>query len=115
MIRFIDLGKQMGLDEVWPREFCFYTTITSHFVRLADEDIFRSWDEFEAHYNTELMEYGQVAWELDRFRALCPAWVFCKPGEMTPVCCPLCGAVNDGVLINILNPRIVSKLEGDFE
>lgn len=69
MIRFIDLGKQIGLDDEWPREFAFYDTITDRFIGHGDSQTWASWDDLtvSAKYVPEF---------LTRVKPLCPEWVF---------------------------------------
>jgi hypothetical protein len=87
MIRFIDLGKQIAVDETdpeWPRQFAFYDTVDDTFVSFDGTEVWDSWGEFESDliymaetdmrefpYRTELKKET-----LKRFRGLCPDWVF---------------------------------------
>jgi len=75
VIRFIDLGRQIGLDEEWSREFAFFDTITDTFITMDGEQVWDSWTEFkEAYAGTPWRT--RTSWTLERFRSLCPAWVF---------------------------------------
>lgn len=47
MIRFIDLGKQIGGTDDWPREFAFFNTITDRFETFGAEQVFESKKDFE--------------------------------------------------------------------
>ena len=69
MIRFIDLGKQIGLDEEWPREFCFWSTVSDRFLEFQGSQVWSSWRDFESDYD----EDDQM---LERLKGLCPEWVF---------------------------------------
>ena len=45
MIRFIDLGKQIAVDETdpaWPRQFAFYDTIQDRFISINGYMVFDS-------------------------------------------------------------------------
>jgi hypothetical protein len=72
MMRFIDLGKQIGCDEEdWPREFAFFNTVPSRFLEFKGSQTWSSWALFEIDFNEDL--------ELkNRLKRLCPEWVFQK-------------------------------------
>jgi hypothetical protein len=87
MMRFIDLGKQIAVDESdpdWDREFAFFNTINDHFLEFDDEQVWDSWEQFEK----SLMEHFQpisskqekeyVDGLMRRLKSLCPKWVFEK-------------------------------------
>lgn len=84
MIRFIDLGKQIGpggvedKDWSWPRQFCFFNTIYDNFVTLDGVQVWDSWKEFEKDYIEEFKDsdgrFGN--YNIMRFKNLCPQWVF---------------------------------------
>ena len=97
MIRFIDLGKQIAVDESdpeWHRQFAFFNTIDDHFLEFNGEQVWESWAEFSAAYQghykpdpehlarlkydpfTTNQEQEYVGREFMRFRGLCPAWAF---------------------------------------
>lgn len=45
MIRFIDIGRQLALDEQdesWPRQFAFYDTVAGRFVSINGWQVFDS-------------------------------------------------------------------------
>ncbi len=45
MIRFVDLGKQLAVDETdpaCPRQFCFFDTIPDQFIKINDSYVFDS-------------------------------------------------------------------------
>ena len=52
MIRFVDLGKQLGVLEEddpendWPRQFAFFNTIDSQFIKIAGYVVFDSLSDF---------------------------------------------------------------------
>lgn len=69
MIRFIDLGKQIGLDDEWPREFAFFDTISDTFVDIGGEQTWASWDQLVTSGD------GDSSF-LRRLKSLCPSWVF---------------------------------------
>lgn len=64
MIRFIDLrGQHTGSN------FAFWDTVRDVFVSICTEQAWDNWQDFEE------IAQGRV-YELDRFRRLCPEWVF---------------------------------------
>jgi hypothetical protein len=77
MIRFVDLGKQLGIDEEWPREFCFYNTVTSMFVDLGGSgcQVWDSWKDFEQDWMGASIDFKK-SYPFGRFVNLAPAWVF---------------------------------------
>jgi len=82
MIRFIDLGKQIGLDEDWPREFAFYNTVVDDFIKLNGTVVWNNFKEFEqdfkADFGNRYLDY------FERLKSLCPEWVFnSENGKLT--------------------------------
>lgn len=75
MIRFVNLGKQLGVDEDWPMEFAFYNTVIDRFVEYSGSQVWESWELFEKDYVVG------SAYPLDRFRRLCPDWAFVQKTE----------------------------------
>jgi hypothetical protein len=77
MLRFIDLGKQLGgIDDDSPRHFAFYNTVTDMFIDLQSQfQVWDSWEHFERQFRE--FQYGDEAL-LQRFKNLCPDWVFTK-------------------------------------
>lgn len=74
MLRFIDLGKQIAVDEndpAYPRQFAFYNTTSDCFLSANGGQVFDSWDEFLENAVTEISLDT-----IDRCRSLCPNWVF---------------------------------------
>ena len=78
MIRFIDIGKQIAVDETdpeWPRQFAFWDTIYDVFLRFDGEQVWDDWKSFErAFIAQEPFTYDKEL--LNRCRVLCPQWVF---------------------------------------
>lgn len=72
MIRFIDIGKQVGLDEEWGREFCFWNTVTDRFIEFAGHQMWRSWEDFREDYEYE----KTLPYPIERFKNVCPDWIF---------------------------------------
>jgi hypothetical protein len=74
MIRFIDLGKQIGLDEDWPREFSFYNTITDLFISFNGTEVWKCRRDLDEDMD---FEYGFRKNEdlRDRLFSLLPDWV----------------------------------------
>jgi len=72
MIRFIDLGKQIALDENdpdWPREYCFYDTCLAQFLSFGGQSIFDSLEDL-----LEQMDEEDAAY-MKRITSLIPKWV----------------------------------------
>lgn len=72
MIRFIDLGKQIALDDKdpdWNREFCFYDTCTATFLRFDGQSVFDSWEDLLEQMDDEDHAY------MKRVTSLIPSWV----------------------------------------
>jgi hypothetical protein len=72
MIRFIDLGKQIAVDEAdpeYPRQFAFFNTINDCFVHFDGFEVFDSWDDF-----IKTAEPDESF--INRVRGMCPEWVF---------------------------------------
>jgi hypothetical protein len=76
MIRFIDVGSQVGLDETWPRQFSFWDTVTDRYIELDGEQMWSTWAEFEETY----LGAASRPHNLERFKSLCPEWVFTSKG-----------------------------------
>lgn len=70
MIRFIDLGKQIGLDDEWPREFAFYNTVPDLFIQGAGSQVWDNWKDCEL----DLREDHDDAFVARCFNLL-PTWV----------------------------------------
>ena len=77
MIRFIDFGKQIAVDESdpeFPRQFAFYNTVSDQFLSANGGQVFDSWHEFEKNATGELSREM-----ISRCFGLCPDWVFGMP------------------------------------
>ena len=73
MIRFIDLrGQDTGY------RFGFYNTVTDRFVEACGEYVWDTWEEFQSLCFAHCSED-----ELERYKKLCPKWVFEKEEEYT--------------------------------
>lgn len=71
MIRFIDLGKQIGGDdEEWFRQFAFFNTISDRFLEYNHAQVWSNWEDFEKDY--KLYPDGYT---LERLKSLVPEWV----------------------------------------
>ncbi len=68
-MRFIDLGKQIGIDEEWPREFCFWNTVSDRFLEFGGYQVWTDWKDFTGDFDGD-------AGMLERLKGLCPSWVF---------------------------------------
>jgi hypothetical protein len=90
MMRFIDLGKQIAVDESdpdWNREFAFFNTINDHFLEFDDEQVWDSWESFEESVREHFRPTGSKRDKeyaedlLRRLKSLCPKWVFKEKGD----------------------------------
>ncbi len=75
MIRFVDLGRQLYVDEDdmdMPQQFCFYNTTVDQFVTVCDTQVWRTWADFEKDCALD----NEVKIDIKRFKSLCPKWVF---------------------------------------
>lgn len=78
MIRFIDLGKQLEVDESdpeAPRSFAFYDTISDTFINFNGSETFESWESLVSMFFPDEFPDDET---LERLRRLCPEWVFGK-------------------------------------
>ena len=72
MIRFVDLGKQIGGDdEDWDREFAFYNTVSDRFINFGGSQIWATVSDFESDYK----KFANNDHPLERFLSLIPDWV----------------------------------------
>lgn len=49
MVRFVDLGKQLAVDETdpeWPRQFAFFDTISDTFMEINGSQVWDTWIDF---------------------------------------------------------------------
>jgi hypothetical protein len=74
MIRFIDLGEQIGgIDDThFCRHFAWYDTVYDEFVGHDQQFVWETWKEFEeflSFYKTKIPRYSE---KLKRFRSLFP-------------------------------------------
>jgi hypothetical protein len=72
MIRFIDLGKQIALDEndpEWPREFCFYDSLEARFLSFCGQEVFDSVADVVQQLDDNDPSY------VKRITSLIPSWV----------------------------------------
>lgn len=79
MIRFIDLGKQIAVDETdpdYPRQFAFFNTIDSQFVKINGEVVFDSFGDL-----IQQIELDESVDErfCNRLMGLTPDWVRTVP------------------------------------
>lgn len=74
MIRFIDLGKQIAVDEDdpdYPRQFAFFDTIYSQFVKIEGYVVFDSYIDFA---ECCALDPGMTQDRIDRLIGLMPDW-----------------------------------------
>jgi hypothetical protein len=79
MIRFIDLGKQIAVDETdpnWPRQFAFYDTVADRFVAINGWQVFDSFGDFLSEVEQDDEITGEFATRLAR---LMPGWARMVP------------------------------------
>lgn len=74
MIRFIDLGKQIGLDNEWLREFAFFNTCSCKFEVFNDSQVWDCWQDFEDDFSIQQKITGETE-EISRYKRLCSDWV----------------------------------------
>jgi hypothetical protein len=90
MIRFIDLGKQISVDETdpeWPRQFAFYDTVHDRFISINGYMVFDSL----ADLISEIEQDYTDAEFANRLLSLLPDWV---------------------KVMRVPNPRMSIKVEG---
>ena len=63
MIRFIDI-RNLGTGS----RFSFFDTVTMNYIEIGGEQSWNNWDEF--------LEISSLSDDLERFKRLCPDWVF---------------------------------------
>jgi hypothetical protein len=79
MIRFVDLGRQLWVDENDPissRQFCFFDTVTDRFLDFDGEQVFETWRDVEEARLPDSSFSGVDTTLLERCKGLCPPWVF---------------------------------------
>jgi hypothetical protein len=80
MIRFVDLGKQLGLDAEWPRQFCFFDTIYSSFLSFDGEEVWENWEDCETAIREESKNSSADLNNLEpyiaRLKSLTQKWAF---------------------------------------
>ena len=71
MIRFIDLGKQIGGDdETWFREFAFYNTVSDRFIEYGGTQVWGCIEDFENDWK----QFDRGEFPFERFKSLIPDW-----------------------------------------
>lgn len=78
MKRFVDLGRQLWVDEddlEMPRQFAFYCTVVAEFESFSGQQVFDSWEDFALFYDGS---------DGGRYKCLCPPWVFGGTELATP-------------------------------
>lgn len=79
MIRFIDLGKQIAVDEGdpgWPRQFAFFNTVNSQFIKINGDVVFDSLGDLVTNMQLDLHMTEEFA---NRILGLTPDWVRTVP------------------------------------
>lgn len=74
MKRFIDLRKA---DTGY--RFAWYCTVVSEFEEFNREQAWNTWEEFARDYENAmgyLLKYDPESFQLQRYKGLCPKWVF---------------------------------------
>lgn len=75
MIRFIDLGRQIAVDETdpaWPRQFAFFDTIPDQFIKIEGYVVFDSLADLIEKIELDESLSPEFA---NRLLRLCPDWV----------------------------------------
>jgi hypothetical protein len=90
MVRFIDLGKQIGLDEHWPREFALYDTVTDKFLEFNGSQVWESWTQLDCDLVSQFGSNEQRELR-ERLRSLMPKWtgpksICVSPGGFVDAC-----------------------------
>lgn len=73
MIRFVDVRGQ-GLRA----RFSFWTTVIDRFLSYSGNQAWSTWEDFRADFTASTNATPQ---QLQRYRSLCPAWVFDPPTD----------------------------------
>jgi hypothetical protein len=76
MIRFVDLGRQLEVDESDPdavRSFAFYDTISDTFINFNGSETFDDWNSLVSVFFPDEFPDDNM---LQRLKGLCPDWVF---------------------------------------
>lgn len=73
MIRFVD----MRAADIAGSRFAFFDTVKDRFVQKAGEHAWETWGDFEEVCG--MVDPDDDQHPIDRFRGLCPAWVFDRP------------------------------------
>jgi hypothetical protein len=83
MIRFIDMGRQIWIDDQdldCPQYFAFWDTVTNRFLEFGSEQAWSSWEEFEESLKDQYSDGYKMRADYRpywaRCRSLCPEWVF---------------------------------------
>jgi hypothetical protein len=90
VIRFIDLGKQIAVDETdpaWPRQFAFYDTVGDHFISINGCMVFDSLADLISEIEQDYTDPHFA----NRLLGLLPDWV---------------------MIMKVPNPRMSFKVEG---
>lgn len=72
MIAFVDMRS----CEIAGARFAFYNTVPDKFVELDGNQAWHCWTEFNRDFQIHNPETGIIYKDIERFKGLCPAWVF---------------------------------------
>lgn len=79
MIRFIDLGDQIGhgdtIDPEAGHHFAFFNTVTDNFVTIDTQQVWQSWEQFEESFRLRYHSSEAMLSELPRFKGLAQSWI----------------------------------------
>lgn len=77
MIRFVDLGTQIGGYDDCPRQFAFYNTVVDLFLEFNGNQVWENYRNLEVDIITDREgEIGPIENISQRLKNLCPNWVF---------------------------------------
>lgn len=72
MIVFVDMQS----CEIPGARFAFFDTVRDGFVQLAGSQAWQCWTEFNHDFQVNNPEAGVIYKDVERFKKLCPEWVF---------------------------------------
>lgn len=107
MIRFIDLGKQIAVDETdpnWPRQFAFYDTVHDRFISINGYMVFDSL----ADLISEIEQNYTDAEFANRLLNLLPDWAKVMRVANPRMSCPVFG-LSHGVTPDTPSDEILGK------
>ena len=74
MIKFVDIRSA----DIPGYRFSFWDTVKDEYVVVGGDEAWEDWAEFDEGYWHSRGDTGGVSMILERYRDLCPEWVFKK-------------------------------------